>query len=102
MKEGIESGGVEEQIAGRRTHQVFVTRNTEYHVRERRCIGVRDRESGHWIRTHFAVDRVVAGAVRFFETGSLVTSAALPTVGDSLYFEEQGRDLVTSSIIAVI
>lgn len=83
------------------THHVFVTRNTEYHVRARRCIGVRDRESGCWIRTHFAVDQRLSGAVRFFETGSLTKSAALPQVGDSLYFQAPGRDLVTSSVIAV-
>ena len=32
--------------ADRRVHQVFVTRNTEYHVRSGLCVGVRDRRTG--------------------------------------------------------
>ena len=34
----------------RRVHQVFVTRNTEYHVRAELCVAVRDRGLGRWRR----------------------------------------------------
>ena len=34
---------------------MFVTRNTEYHLRTDECVGVRDRESGDWFRDHAAL-----------------------------------------------
>jgi hypothetical protein len=33
----------------RRIHRIFVTRNSEYHVRRNVCVGVRDRRSGEWL-----------------------------------------------------
>ncbi len=85
----------------RRIHRVFVTRNTEYHVRQRTCVGVLDRQSGQWLKGHFAIDRAVAGSIRFYDRGSMTASPALPRVGDSLYFEASGRDLLTSSVVSV-
>jgi hypothetical protein len=85
----------------RRIHKVFVTRNTEYHVREQHCVAVRDRESGAWLRTHFAVDRPVIGAIHFDGSGTMRAGPGLPQVGESMYFEDLGRDLLTSSVIAV-
>lgn len=85
----------------RRIHKVFVTRNTEYHVRQGTCVGVRDRETGAWIQRHFAVQRPVTGSIRFFENGALTASPGLPHVGESMYFEDVGRDMVTSSIVSV-
>jgi hypothetical protein len=85
----------------RRIHKVFVTRNSEYHVRQQVCVGVRDRETGEWLRGHFAVERAVAGSIKFFESGSMSATPGLPRVGDSMYFEDMGRDLVTSSVESV-
>lgn len=85
----------------RRIHKVFVTRNTEYYVREQRCVGVRDRSSGAWVRDHFAVDRAVMGTIRYLDSGELFAAPGLPHVGESMYFEELGRDLVTSAVVAV-
>ncbi|MDH5671396.1 MAG: hypothetical protein OEZ06_04555 [Myxococcales bacterium] len=85
----------------RRVHKVFVTRNTEYHLRRDTCVRVRDRQSGRWMDGHFAVNREVAGAIRFFESGALSAQPGLPQVGESLYFEDAGHDLVTSSIVSV-
>lgn len=85
----------------RRIHRVFVTRNTEYHVRQSTCVGVRDRDSGEWLQRHFAVNLPIAGAIRFYESGGLCANTGLPAVGESLYFETQGRDLVTSSVMSV-
>jgi hypothetical protein len=85
----------------RRIHRVFVTRNTEYHVRQSTCVAVRDRESGQWLGTHFALAQPIAGAIRFFESGGLAATPGLPQVGESMYFEKAGRDLVTSSVISV-
>lgn len=85
----------------RRIHRVFVTRNTEYHVRKDTCVGVRDRESGDWLQTHFALNLAVSGAIRFFDSGAMTAEPGLPKIGESMYFEASGRDLVTSSVIAV-
>jgi hypothetical protein len=85
----------------RRIHKVFVTRNTEYYVRAQRCVAVRDRSTGAWVRDHFAVDRAVMGAIRYLDTGELFAGPGLPQVGESMYFEELGHDLVTSAVVAV-
>ena len=85
----------------RRIHRVFVTRNTEYHMRRQVCVGVRERSSGHWIEGHFAVQRPVSGSIRFFDGGGMAASPGLPRVGESMYFEDSGRDLVTSAVVGV-
>lgn len=85
----------------RRIHKVFVTRNSEYHVRREVCVGVRDRETGAWLRQHFAVARPVIGSIRFFESGAMRAAPGLPDVGESMYFEDLGRDLVTSAVLSV-
>ncbi len=85
----------------RRIHRVFVTRNTEYHVRKDTCVGVRNRENGEWLRRHFALNLPVAGAIRFFESGAMTANPGLPQIGESIYFETLGHDLVTSSVVSV-
>lgn len=85
----------------RRVHRVYVTRNTEYHVREDQCVGVRDRRSGEWMRSHLALRSRVTGAIRFNRQGGVCPHPGQPKVGDSLFFQASGRDLVTSSILAV-
>jgi hypothetical protein len=39
----------------RRRHRIFVTRRTEYHLRDDECVGVRDRSSGLWLVDHAAL-----------------------------------------------
>lgn len=85
----------------RRIHRVFVTKNTEYHVRRQTCVAVRDRDSGSFLQKHFALNRPVSGSIRFFDTGGLAAAPALPRVGESMYFEHAGRDLVTSAVVSV-
>ena len=85
----------------RRIHRIFVTRNTEYHVRQDTCVGVRDRNSGEWLLRHFALNLAVAGSIRFFESGAMNATPGLPQIGESMYFEDSGRDLVTSSVVSV-
>jgi hypothetical protein len=85
----------------RRIHRVYVTRNTEYHVRRETCIGVRDRETGMWLQKHFALNLPVAGAIQFFDSGAMRANPGLPQIGESIYFESAGRDLVTSSVVSV-
>lgn len=89
------------QGSERRQHRIFVTRNTEYHVRGKRCVGVRDRRSGQWLRAHLALRSSISGALRFSHAGGIEANMGDPAIGDSLFFQASGRDLVTSSILSV-
>jgi hypothetical protein len=81
----------------RRIHKVFVTRNTEYHVRRGRCVAVRDRRSGRFLEEHAALRRFVACAVQYKEAA--VTMTPIPKIGDSLCFD--GTNIVTSQVLAI-
>ena len=85
----------------RRIHKVFVTRNTEYHVRRNRCVAVRDRRSGTWVDGHLAAGGKVSGGLRFHESGGVSPNDGLPSIGESIFFCSEGRDLVTSPIVSV-
>lgn len=87
--------------AERRVHKVFVTRNTEYHVRKDVCIAVRDRRSGEWLRGHLALRQRVHGGLRFTRAGGILPNLGQPGVGESIFFHAEGRDLVTSPVLAV-
>jgi len=84
----------------RRIHRVFVTRNTEYHLRREVCVGVRDRCSGDWLDSHMAIQKPLCGAIRF-DQGSVMPNTGQPKVGESLYFHDDNIDVVTSTLIAV-
>jgi len=84
----------------RRIHKVYVTRNTEYHLRDRTCIGVRDRRTGKWLKAHLAIERRLCGSLKFNNDG-LSPNAGNPELGESLYFQAKGQDLITSAITDV-
>lgn len=85
----------------RRIHKVFVTRNTEYHIRRDVCVGVKDRRSGEWLLAHLALRQRVHGGLRFSPAGGIHASQGMPDVGESIFFHAQGRDLVTSPVLCV-
>lgn len=82
----------------RRRHHVYVTKNTEYHLRDGFCVAVRDRHSGDFLQGHLALKRRVQGGLKFFMNGAMVPNPGTPREGESLFFCSQGRDLVTSPI----
>ena len=84
----------------RRRHRVYVTRHTEYHVRDGVCVGVRDR-GGAFVRGHMALDRRVHGGVKLGAEG-LSIHAGEPCVGEGLFFAEGDRSLVTGAIERVV
>ncbi len=47
----------------RRRHIMYVTRNTEYHCRDRECVGVRDRNTRRWQRWHPALRSRLVGTM---------------------------------------
>jgi hypothetical protein len=85
----------------RRHHTMYVTRNTEYHLRDGICVAVRDRNTGQWLTGHSALRRELSGAVRFLPNGHALPSTAQPKLGDALYFGGGGRELVTSMLSAI-
>jgi hypothetical protein len=85
----------------RRRHRVYVTRNTEYHLRDRTCVAVRDRRTGDFLHGHLALAGQVSGTLRFFPNGAVAPSVGEPRPGESLYFGSGGRDLVTSPVESV-
>ena len=85
----------------RRIHRVFVTRNSEYHVRRNVCVGVRDRRSGAWLGTHLALRSTVSGGLKFHDSGSISATDGMPKIGESLFFVASGRDLITSPVISI-
>lgn len=85
----------------RRIHKVFVTRNTEYHVRAGTCVGVRDLRDGAWHHDHPAVGRRLAGTLRYVGNGGILPVNLAPEPGDSIYFRRGERDLITSKLVSV-
>jgi hypothetical protein len=85
----------------RRRHRVMVTRNTEYHFRDKLCVAVRDRRSGEFVQGHLALKRQLEGGVHRVTNGTLIPRDNDPVVGDALYFLADGLDLVTSPLLRV-
>ena len=85
----------------RRRHSMYVTRNTEYHLRDGVCVAVRDRGTGSWLPAHLAVSRRLSGAVRISANGICVPTLDGPAPGQALYFGEGGRQLITSALASV-
>lgn len=83
---------------GAPVHTVFVTEHTEYHVRDGRCVGVRDRSTGGWCPQHAAAGREIMGPIRM-QKGAFFVLHQAPEVGDRLCFE--GGSLVTTPIVHI-
>ncbi|MBK8257655.1 MAG: hypothetical protein IPK82_33915 [Polyangiaceae bacterium] len=90
----------------RRIHKVYITRNTEYHVREGICVAVRDRNGGGFHTAHMALSLRMDGAVRIYSNGGIIPQANAPEPGDAIYFtykrpDGEERQIVTSKLISV-
>ena len=75
----------------RRKHNIFVTENSEYHMRGKRCIGVRHRDSGSWDQDH-----AVLGTDLIASIGKGINFKTPPTIGERLCFS---GDILTSQVI---
>jgi len=84
----------------RRIHRVFVTHNTEYHLRRNQCVAVRDRRTGEWVDDHLALCRRAVGSIAFMNEGGISASSRMPQVGEALCFD--GLSLVTSPVLDVL
>ena len=87
----------------RRRHRVYVTRNTEYHMRDGVCVAVRDRQSHSFRNAHIALNLKLEGGVKIFPNGAMVPNITRPDVGDAIFFNHVGSDgeekqIVTSRV----
>ena len=83
----------------RRHHKIFVTKNTEYHVRKGVVVGVRPRGAKDWHPDHSAVAMRVEG---FVLQGTFLPQPGAPKPGQRLYLATQDNDVVTSPVVAIV
>jgi hypothetical protein len=81
------------------SYRVFLTRQSEYHVRGHICFGVRDRRSGEWLESHWALSTCLAGT--FPDAQGNMCSIASPAIGEPLWFAVDGFLYHTSPVISV-
>jgi hypothetical protein len=85
----------------RRSRLMYVTRNTEYHFKEGRCVAVRERTSGSWLLTHPTLNRAISGSIRFNRNLEAYPTLETPRVGEGLLFAADGPDGITSNLISI-
>jgi hypothetical protein len=83
----------------RRIHKVYVTRNTEYHVRRGVCVAVKPRQDAEWIASHHALNMKVEGHVK---VGALLPIVGMPKIGYRIYFATDNEDVLTSPVVAIV
>jgi hypothetical protein len=77
----------------RRLHRLFVTRHTEYHLRNGECVGVRDLETGRWVWNH--------AALRLHAIDLPRRGSDHVWLGRRLQFWGRDTDVVTSPVVSV-
>jgi hypothetical protein len=87
----------------RRRHHVYVTRNTEYHLRDGVCVAVRDRSSRAFRSAHIALNLRMEGGVRIYANGAMIPNVEKPVEGDAIFFTHVGpegemKQIVTSRL----
>ena len=85
----------------RRIHRILITRNTEYHLRRRTCVRVRDRRSGHWVDGHRATGRQLSGSFAFGELDAPVNLSGVPEPGECVFFDSGSGHLITSPVLQI-
>ena len=90
----------------RRIHNIYVTRNTEYHVRRGVCVAVRPRTPhAGWDDQHGAVWMHLEGTVK---PGTAMPMPGLPQVGCRMYFarghlaSSSRLDILSSPVVAIL
>lgn len=93
---------MERSTKERRRRRKFVTRNSEYHFRDERCIAVRDLTNGTWLLAHDALEKPLCGTIRFAGDGTAYPSLEAPRIGDALFFGDNGGPELITSVISSI
>jgi len=82
-------------------YRVFLTRNSEYHLSDRACVGVRDRRTGEWYATHVALGCTLVGSITFEGSGPVVQQLGEPKVGECIFFAADGKPFRSSPVLAI-
>ena len=90
-------------IIEKRKNRLFVTRNTEYHVRNSICVGVRNRQTGDWLMHARALGARLIGTIASpAMPHHKPTVFLMPEIGDNLIFlSPMGVDIVTTRLRGV-
>jgi hypothetical protein len=89
-------------LVERRRHRMFVTGNTEYHVKDDICVGIRKIGDGTWITKAKALKARLVGGINSISE-ILYASPSFPTVGQSLLFiNDEGEDIVTTKVTHIV
>ncbi|WP_437786344.1 hypothetical protein [Sorangium sp. So ce1097] len=83
----------------RRRHRVFITRNTEYHVRDDICVAVRDRAARKFRSAHLALHLKLEGAVRINPNGVVIPEPKNERVGVPIYFTQMDPDGLERQVV---
>ncbi|MCU0659448.1 MAG: hypothetical protein MUF64_30550 [Polyangiaceae bacterium] len=83
----------------RRHHKVYITKNTEYHVRAGQVVAVRPRGSKTWMRRHKALAMKLEGHI---EVGTLIPHPGAPRPGQRLFLAVEDNDVITSPVVAIV
>lgn len=79
--------------------RILITKNSEYHMRCRICVGVRDRATEKWESDHMATGAELIGSMQITVHGSWKMNVGIPEPGQRLYFD---NDLLTSALHQVV
>jgi hypothetical protein len=87
----------------RRRHRVYVTRNTEYHLRDGVCVAVRDRQTRRFRDAHIALRLRMEGRIKISLEGGAAPSPYEPRIGDAIFFlhttsDGRERQITTSRV----
>ena len=83
----------------RRVHKVYITKHTEYHVRDGEVVAVRPRGSRDWETNHEALEMRIQGRIG---VGLWVPQPGTPRPGERLYLADEESDVVTSPVVAIV
>jgi hypothetical protein len=79
----------------RRHHRAIVTENTEYHLHDELCVGVRERHSGVWMPDHPALGARLERVQEWAAMLSIVGNSAVFMLG-------RGAILATSPVRDIV
>jgi hypothetical protein len=83
----------------RRFHKIYVTENTEYHVRRDVCVAVKPRTPrAGWVENR-ALRMRLQGSI---QPGSMLPMPGMPEVGFRMFFEDADRNIITSPVVAIL
>lgn len=83
----------------RRIHKIYVTRNTEYHLRRDVCVAVKSLNPGDGrVAGQLAVNMRLGGRMK---QGRMLPVPGLPKIGFGMYFARGGYDVFTGRVVEI-